>query len=97
MVSKLLDGSLHHVNVNGDAKTITWLREDDGELIGINKSSAKNMRIEMSDKSISKIKYYLDIDETLYPEKDIKEKDRYLDGFNWRDEERPKDKSEIFN
>lgn len=97
MMSKFSDGDIHHVKVTGDAKVITWLREDDGELIGINKSSAKNMRIEMSDKSISKIKYYLDIDETLYPEKDIKEKDRYLDGFNWRDEERPKDKSEIFN
>lgn len=97
MVSKFHDGNLNHVKVTGDAKVITWLREDDGELIGINKSSAKNMRIEMSDKSISRIKYYQNIDETLYPEKDIKEKDRYLEGFLWREEERPKDKSEIFN
>lgn len=91
MVSKFSDGTMHHVKVNGDAKVISWLREDDGSLIGINKSSAKNMRIEMKDKSISLIRYYQDVNETLYPEKDIKESDRYLDGFDWRAEERPQD------
>lgn len=89
MVSKFSDGTIHHVKVNGNAKVISWLREDDGSLIGINKSSAKNMRIEMKNKSISLIRYYQDINETLYPEKDIKESDRYLDGFLWREEDRP--------
>ena len=96
MVSKFLDGAIHHVKVTGDAKVISWLREDDSSLIGINKSSSKNMRIEMQDKSISLIKYYEGIDETLYPEKDLKESDRYLEGFVWREEERPKDKEDIF-
>ena len=89
MVSKFIDGNLHHVKVTADAKVISWLRDDDNSLIGINKSTAKNMRVEMQDKSISLIRYYLDVNETLYPEKDIKESDRYLDGFIWREEERP--------
>ena len=95
MVSKFIDGSIDHVNVTGDAKVISWLREDDASLIGINKSSAKRMRILMKDKSISLIKYYENIDETLYPEKDLKESERYLDGFLWR-EDRPEDKEGIF-
>ena len=96
MVSKFKDSSIDHVNVTESSKVISWLREDDGSLIGINKSSSKNMKILMNDQSISLIKYYQDIDETLYPEKDLKEKDRYLDGFIWREEERPKDKEGIF-
>jgi len=96
MVSKLLDGSLHHVNVNGDAITITWLREDDGALIGINKSTSPKMLILMEDQSISRIKHYGATEETLYPEKDLKDKDRLLEGFLWREEERPKSKEEIF-
>jgi lipopolysaccharide export system protein LptA len=96
MVSKFKDSSIDHVNVTESSKVISWLREDDGSLIGINKSSSKNMKILMDDQSISLIKYYQDIDETLYPEKDLKEKDRYLDGFIWREEERPKDKEGIF-
>jgi len=96
MVSKFVDGGIDHVNVTGDAKVISWLREDDTSLIGINKSSSVRMRIVMKDKSISLIKYYENIDETLYPEDDLKESDRYLDGFLWRDDERPKDKDGIF-
>ena len=96
MISRFRKGNLHHIDVNGDAKTISWLREDDGDLIGINISSSKTMQILMKDNSIDRIKYYLDIDETLYPEKDLKEKDRYLDGFIWLEEFRPKDRGEIF-
>lgn len=95
MMSKFIDAGIDHVTVTGEAKVISWLREDDGALIGINKSSAKRMRIQMKDRGISLIKYYENIDETLYPEKDLKESDRYLEGFEWRDEERPRSKEDI--
>lgn len=96
MASRFLDGSLHHVDVTGDAKAISWLREDDGSLIGINVSSSTTMKILMKDKGIDRIKYFDNIDETLYPEKDLKEKDRYLEGFEWLEENRPKDRYDIF-
>ena len=97
MVSRFRDSSIDHVNVTNAAKVISWLRDDDTSLIGINKSSAKNMVILMKNKEITRIKYFQNIDETLYPEKDLKESDRYLEGFIWRDEERPKDKEGIFS
>ena len=96
MVSCFKDGNINHVNVTTDSKLIYWLREDDGSLIGINVASSKNMKILMKDKNISKIKYFEGIDETLYPEKDIKESDRYLEGFLWLEELRPKSKEDIF-
>ena len=95
MISKFHDGSIDHVKVTGGSKVISWLREDDTSLIGINKSDAKRMRIEMKDKSISLIRYYEEIHETLYPEKDLKESDRYLDGFIWLEDQRPKSKEEV--
>lgn len=96
MVSCFRDGSIHHVNVTSASKVISWLREDDGELIGINVASSKDMVIQMKDKNISRIKYYEGIDETLYPEKDIKESDRYLEGFQWLDDLRPVSPEDIF-
>ena len=96
MISSFRDGNLHHVNVTGSAKTISWLREDDTNLIGIKVSSSKAMKILMDVGSISRIKYFNDIEETLFPEKDLKENDRYLDGFIWLDEFRPKDRFDIF-
>lgn len=45
---------------------------------------------------ISRIKYFSNINETLYPEKDLKESDRFLEGFQWLEELRPKDRDDIF-
>ena len=95
MVSCFRDGNIHHVNVNNASKVLTWLREDDGSLIGINISASKNMVIFMKDNSISKVKYYEDIDETLFPEEDIKEDERYLEGFRWLEDLRPKSREDI--
>lgn len=96
MVSRFEDGSLNLVDVTGEAKTISWLREDDSSLIGINVASSQNMQILMKNNSIDLVKYFRSIEETLYPEKDIKEKDRYLEGFNWRIDERPNQWKDIF-
>ena len=96
MVSCFKDGELHHVNVTDSSKALSWLREDDGSLIGINISSSKDMVILIKDKTISRIKYFESIDETLYPENDIKESERYLEGFLWLDDLRPKSPQDIF-
>ena len=32
----------------------------------------------------------------MYPEDDLKESNRYLQGFKWHDDARPKDKDDIF-
>ncbi len=98
MVSIFDDGNLSNVKVTDEAQTIYWLREEDGSLIGVNSSKSKTMNIFMKKDGhgVSYIKYYGGIDETLYPEKDIKENDRYLAGFKWSDELRPKSVADIF-
>ena len=96
MVSCFRDGELHHVNVTDSSKALTWLREDDGSLIGINISASKDMVVLIKDKAISRVKYFETIDETLYPEDDIKESERYLEGFLWLDDLRPKSPQDIF-
>jgi len=97
IISKFSNGNIHRVNVDGDgAETIYWIRDDDGSLIGIDVSKSKTMVIEMRDNSVDIIKGFNDITETMYPEDDLKENDRYLQGFKWHDEARPKDKDDIF-
>ena len=59
-------------------------------------SKSETMVIEMEKQSVSIIKSFKDIDETMYPEKDLSESNRYLPGFKWHDEARPKDKDDIF-
>ena len=97
ITSRFRNGNIHRVNVDGDkAETIYWIRDDDGGTIGIDVSKSETMVIEMENQSVSIIKSFKDIDETMYPEKDLGESNRYLPGFKWHDEARPKDKDDIF-
>ena len=91
------DGDIHHVSVDGDnTETIYWIRDDDGGLIGIDVSKSETMVIEMKNSGVSKIKGFKGISETMYPEDDLTESNRYLQGFKWHDDARPKDKDDIF-
>ncbi|MCF0200183.1 MAG: hypothetical protein HUK16_02260 [Bacteroidales bacterium] len=97
IISKFRDGNIHRVNVEGgNAETIYWIREDDASLIGIDVSKSSNMVIEMNRNEISNIKSFKEISETMYPESELKESDRILQGFVWHEEIRPKDKADIF-
>lgn len=96
IVSCFKGGRLNKVNVVSNAESIYWLREDDTSLIGINVSKSADMTIILDRNAISRIKYYRAIDETLFPEQDLKESSRYLDGFIWESEIRPHDKDDIF-
>ena len=97
IISQDTDGGIHRVNVDGDkAETIYWIRDDDGSLIGIDVSNSETMVIEMENQNISIIKSFKGISETMYPESDLSESSRYLQGFKWHDEARPRDKNDIF-
>lgn len=97
ITSRFKDGNIHRVNVEGgNAETLYWIRDDDGGLIGIDISKSATMIIEMNGNTISLIKGYSDISETMYPESDLNENARKLQGFQWHDEARPKDRDDIF-
>jgi lipopolysaccharide export system protein LptA len=90
------DGKLDFINVNGNAQTIYYVKEDDGHLIGINKALASRMRIEIEDSQIRRIFYFEQPEGALSPEKDIAPAMRILTGFSWLDEKRPKTWTDIF-
>ena len=97
ITSHFKEGDIHHVNVDGTtAESIYWIRDDDGGTIGIDVAKSETMVIEMRNNSISRIKSYKSINETMYPEDDLQESSRYLSGFKWHDEARPKDRYDIF-
>ena len=97
ITSRFKDGNIHRVNVDGTkAETIYWIRDDDGSLIGIDVNDSETMVIEMENQSINLIKGFKTINETMYPESDLGESARYLPGFKWHSDARPKDKDDIF-
>lgn len=89
------NNQLRKVHVNGNGKTI-YYAEDDSTIIGVNKTVSENMVIYLDSSSVSKITFISQPTATLYPLKDISEKDTFLAGFVWYDNLRPKRKEDIF-
>jgi len=90
------DGSLDYIVVVGNSETLYYVKEEDGNLIGINKAVASRMRIEMEESKIRKIFYFEKPEGTMFTEKELPAPQRVLPGFDWMDAERPKVWTDIF-
>lgn len=96
MVGYLKDNELNTIDVNGNAETVYYVREDDQSLIGINKAQGSRMRLFVVDSKIERIVYFDKPTGNMFPDKDVPEDQRLLKGFNWRITSRPMHKNDIF-
>jgi len=90
------DNQLYSIKVQGNAETIYYVREEDFELIGINKSVASNMVIMLENRKVKKILYLTQPEAILYPEKDLPAEDQFLRDFRWIVGQRPVDRGGIY-
>ncbi|MBI1770487.1 MAG: Organic solvent tolerance protein OstA [Bacteroidetes bacterium] len=59
-------------------------------LVGMNKMICSNIRINFKNGKVSNVNSYIKPDASFFPPHEIKEKDRTLKGFAWREKIRPK-------
>ncbi len=97
LYAKFLDNKIHEADVVKNTEVIYYMRNDKNELIGINKSVASRLNMILDDNSkIETLTLFDNPDGDIYPEKDLPENARKLRGFEWRGEERLKNKEDIF-
>lgn len=89
-------GEIYKVNVSGNGETIYYVRENDRNLIGINKAESANIEILIENREINIIKYLTQPKATLYPETELSPSETYLRGFKWEENKRPKKMKDIF-
>jgi lipopolysaccharide export system protein LptA len=90
------DNELFRINVLGNAETIYFVRDEDYNLIGINKSISSSMGINLKNSQIQGINYQSMPEATLFPEKEVTKEDQFLRDFKWITGDRPYHKNEIF-
>jgi hypothetical protein len=90
------DNQLYKIKVIGNAETIYYVREENLELIGINKSLASSMSILLENKKVKEINYLTKPEAVLYPAAELSKEDQYLRDFIWITGQRPANKNEIF-
>ena len=91
------DNALWRIDVDGNGETVFYIREDDGELVGINKGISSNIVIFVDGSEVTGIQFIRQPDATLFPPEDLPADERLLQNFQWLENRRPTDKDDIFN
>lgn len=90
------NNSLNMIKTNGNAESIYYVKDDDGSLIGVNKSVSSSLTIYFEDNKFSWITFIEKPDVVMKPLKDTTEEDRYFPDFKWLEERRPKNKMDVY-
>jgi lipopolysaccharide export system protein LptA len=107
MVAYFRSKKIHHVDVNGNGQSLYYALEEkeikDSTAIlkitfltGMNKIDCSNMKINFTEGKINNITFLKNPDAAFIPPNELKEKDRLLKGFVWREAEKP-DRDAVVN
>ncbi|MEI6060941.1 MAG: OstA-like protein [Bacteroidota bacterium] len=96
MVGHFVNNELSSIDVNGNAETVYYVREENKSLMGVNKAEGSRMTLYVSDSKIERIVYFDKPAGNMFPDKDVPPDQRKLKGFNWRSLARPLNRNDIF-
>ena len=77
-------------------KVIYYLRNEDNELVGIDKSKSGSIKVWISENTIDEMRKYNQIGGKTHPEDEFPENEKILKGFQWRESERPTSVEDLF-
>lgn len=96
LYGKFRDNKLYEADVIKNTEVVYYMRNDEQELIGINKNVSSKINLTLEGNTIDTMTFFTNIDGDIYPEKDLPENARKLRGFIWRGDERMMTKDDIF-
>ncbi|WP_375237861.1 OstA-like protein [Aurantibacter sp.] len=88
---------IYQVDILKNAESIYYARNEEDDLIGIERSKSANISIFFESQDVVELRKLQQVDGTLFKEEEINAKERILKGFNWREEERPKNVEDLFS
>jgi len=96
ILGKFINNDLEDVNVIGNAESIFYVRDDEDNLNGIDKSTCSYINFKLKKNKIKDITYFVDPEGTIFPPSKLPKSERIFPGFIWRDNERPYKMEDIF-
>jgi len=90
------ENELNRIIVVGNSETIYFVREENGNLIGINRAFSSHMEILIDERQITDIFYFDRPEATLFPENEIQPNELKLRDFRWFENDRPRKRDDIF-
>lgn len=96
LYGKFRENKLYEVDIVKNCEAISYLYNEEDELVGINKSVCSRINLELVENKIETITFFNKTDGYIYPEEEFPENARRLRGFLWRGDEEIKSKEDIF-
>jgi hypothetical protein len=96
IIAHIAEGELRRVNVNGNAETIYYPRDDaDSTLIGINKTESSYVVMYLKDKKVDRIVTTAATTGIMFPLLSLSGGDLFLKNFFWLKYERPESSADV--
>lgn len=96
LIGLFRDNELYNVDIIKNAETIRYMRNEQNDLIGIQKSKSGSINIKILEQAIDEVRFLNQIDGNIFPEDDFPRAAKKLRGFDWRGEERPNSVEDLF-
>ena len=90
------DGEIYYILVEGDAQSLYYLEEDDGNIIGLNKTQSAYLSMDIYKSELQKLKLWSSTTAETNPMSLLKPEDKKLKDFIWYENVRPTSKLDIF-
>ncbi len=97
MIIYFKDNNINIIDIIGNGQSIFIVKdEEENKKIGLNYTECTDLKLYFQNNKLEAVNYEIQPKSTTKPYAKINEKDRYLKGFHWREQEQPKNKQDIF-
>ena len=98
MTAYFTKNKMRRMDVKGNGQSIFIIRDEKtDDKIGLNYTECTNLILYFKENKLKEVTYEVEPNSKTTPYQDVEEKNRYLKGFLWKGNERPKTKEDIFN
>ncbi|NOX48778.1 MAG: organic solvent tolerance protein OstA [Chlorobi bacterium] len=96
LVGYFKNNEMVKIMINGNAESIYFVRDEDKNLMGINKSVSSDMNIYLENNEISILTPIINVDAHMYPVGELSGPELKLKHFKWIEGRRPVKKEDVF-
>lgn len=97
ILASFVEGELSRMDVNGNAESVYYARDEQDEYLGVNTSVCSEMVLFFEDNQVQDIFYLREPESTMYPMDQVDHSTLKLDGFKWRVQEKPKNLADLLD
>lgn len=90
------ENELRRMNVQGNAESVYYAKDDAGAYIGVNKIVCSEMLMYFGNNNIDQIRFYAQPKANLTPMKQANHEEMKMPGFSWEIRRRPKNRDDVF-